>query len=446
MLLVAAACILISIFALRCNWFTVAGIGLVIILMCASLIRYVNQTNYTLVKFLDALKTGDHSIYFSETKKGQSFKNLFEDFNDILRKFRENKIAKEAQFEYFRQILEQIPLGILSIRKEDLHNETDDDEILFLNQSACDLLEQPKHKYWHRFARQIPWLAAEIEELAAGGKKLLDLGKEMDEMVLSIEVVNIEFMGTPFLIVSLQDIHTEIEQKEMEAWHNIIRVLAHEMMNSFTPVSSLAATIKSMTEDKEGQVLEACDIDNETVGDINLGVSTIKKRAEGLLDFVNDYRTLSNVPVPHIKPVSAHEFCEYIDTLMRPTLKEHKIELLRATIPPRAIISMDAKLIEQVMINVIGNSIHALEEIDNGQIKIDCVIKARTIVLSITDNGKGIPAEIRKNIFVPFYTTRNNGSGIGLSLSKSIMKQHNGNIFVNSELGKFTTFSLVFPV
>jgi signal transduction histidine kinase len=443
--LIVSLCLLLGMFADRANWFTVSGLGLLIGLIVFYLIRYVNQTNYTLVKFLDALKTGDHSVYFSQTKKGQSFKSLFEDFNAILKMFRDNKIAKEAQYEYFRQILEQVPLGIISIRKTDLDGEHKDDEILFLNQAACDILEQPRHKYWHRLVRQVPWLVTQINELSNGGKKLMDLGKDLNEAVLAIEVVGIEFMGTPYLIVTLQDIHTEIEQKEMEAWHNIIRVLAHEMMNSFTPVSSLASTIKSMTEDKSGEVRPAVSLDDETILDINLGASTIQRRAEGLLNFVNDYRTLSNVPVPHIQRVNVKDFCEQVELLMRPTLDEKKIRLKKLNIPPRAIIRVDPGQIEQVFINLIGNSIYALEGRENGLITIQCDVRRRNIALSITDNGKGIPDEIRKNIFVPFYTTRVNGSGIGLSLSKSIMKQHGGNIFVHSEPGKFTTFSLIFP-
>lgn len=444
--LILGSCILLAVFVTRQSWFTVAGITVVILLMVISLIRYVNLTNYTLSKFLDALKTGDHSVYFSEEKIGPSFRKLFRDFNEILRIFKQNKISKEAQYEYFNHILEQIPLGIISIKRSDLNKLQESEEILFLNQAACDLLGQPRHKYWHRLARQVPWLAEQIRDMADGGKKLIDLGTDSRELVLSIEVVEIEFMGIPYLIVSLQDIQTEIEQKEMEAWHNIIRVLSHEMMNSFTPVSSLASTIKTMTEDEEGMILDSQSFDNEMVEDINLAASTIHKRAEGLMEFVNDYRTLSNVPVPEFKRVNLREFCQSIEVLMRGVVEEKGITLELSNIPPRIHVNMDVRLIEQVLINLIGNSIHALTGIEEPKITISCEVKPDHIVVLIHDNGKGIPTDIRKNIFVPFYTTRTNGSGIGLSLSKSIMKQHGGNIFVNSKVGKFTIFSLTFPM
>ena len=265
-----------------------------------SLIRYVNETNYSLSKFLNALKSEDHSVYFSTSEKGKSFAGVYRDFNTIIGIFKRNKIEKEAQYKHFRQILEHVNLGIISIRKEDLDDDHAENEILFLNRAASEILNQPRHKYWHRFARQVPWFANEVKLLSNGGKKLLEVGSETQQKQLSLEVVNIHFLEIPYLIITFHDIQSEIEQKEMEAWHNVIRVLAHEMLNSFTPVSSLAGTIKSMTENENHELLKTSEIDDEILTDINLAAATIKKRADGLLDFVKDYRTISNVPVPKI--------------------------------------------------------------------------------------------------------------------------------------------------
>jgi len=442
-ILVASLCI--AFFTVRQNWFTVGGLVIAISMVLLSLVRYVNNTNYTLVKFLNALKNKDYSVYFQQTQQGNSFKDVFDDFNSIIKMFKQNKIDKEAQFEYFKQILEQISVGIISIDRADLEANQTDHEILFLNKAACEILDLPRHKYWHRIAQQVPWLEKEISEMINGGKKLVAVGKDLGQQQLTIEVANIELVGTPYLIITIKDIHSEIEQKEMEAWHNIIRVLAHEMMNSFTPVSSLASTIKSMTEDSQGTVVHASELEDESIIDINLGVSTIQRRAEGLLEFVNDYRRLSNVPVPDLKRVSLVEFFEHVERLMRPVVEQQNIRLEIKEIPPRATVKMDAKLIEQVFINLIGNSIHALKEQDDPCILLECTMTPKNIVLSVHDNGKGILPEIRDNIFVPFYTTREKGSGIGLSLSKTIMRSHHGNIFVQSEPDKYTKFSLSFP-
>ena len=443
--LLAITCLLFAIFINQYFWFTVTGLAIVIILQIMSLIRYVNETNYSLSKFLTALKSEDHSVYFSTSKKGKSFAAVYRDFNTIIGIFKRNKIEKEAQYKHFKQILEHVNLGIISIRKEDIDDEHSENEILFLNRAASEILKQPRHKYWHRLARQVPWFANEIKQLSSGGKKLLEISKDSQQKQLSLEVVNIHFLEIPYLIITFQDIHSEIEQKEMEAWHNVIRVLAHEMLNSFTPVSSLAATIKTMTENDKGEILKTTNIEDEALRDINLGAATIKKRADGLLDFVKDYRTISNVPIPKMKTVNIKDFLQSVERLMKPVLEEKSIPLKIGLVPSNATLQFDTQLIEQVFINIIGNSIFAFEKQENPAISITCEVKDLQTIISITDNGKGIPDDILKQIFIPFFTTRKDGSGIGLSLSKNILKQHNGQLLVSSEEDVYTTFSLVFP-
>lgn len=408
------------------------------------LIQYVNNTNYSLVKFLDALKTEDYSVYFSPSKKGDSFSMVYNDFNLIIKKFKRNKIEKEAQYKYFKYILEHVNLGIISIKKEDLFKDHSDSEILFLNKAACEILQQPNHKYWHRIANNLPWLVKEIKKIANGGKLLVDFGDDIERKQLSMEVIEIQLLNAPYLIIAFQDIRSEIEQKEIEAWHNVIRILAHEMLNSFTPVSSLASTIKSLTESDEGHKLNADDLDGEDIHDINVAATTIKRRSDGLLDFVNDYRTISNVPVPIRHPVNVKQFLNEIQFLMSPGAKDAQVDIKLLPIPANAIIEIDVKLIEQVMINLINNSIHALQGISNPQITLGCIVEPNKTMVFVSDNGKGIEEKILNQIFIPFYTTKKNGSGIGLSLSKNILKKHGGNLLVSSEVGVKTTFSLIF--
>jgi nitrogen fixation/metabolism regulation signal transduction histidine kinase len=362
----------------------------------------------------------------------------------IIKIFKNNKIEKEAQFKYFKYILEHVSLGIISIKKEDLFNEHSNEEILFLNQAASNILQQPQHKYWHRLAIHLPWLDNEIKRLQNGGKTLIDIGDDTEKKQLSLEVIEVSILNTEYLIITFQDIRSEIEQKEIEAWHNVIRILAHEMLNSFTPVSSLASTIKSLTEDKEGNQIGTDKLDDEDIHDINMAASTIKKRSDGLLAFVKDYRTISNVPVPQLKQVNVKEFLSTIDLLMRPLVEEKEIELKVLPIPANASINADSKLIEQVLINLINNSIYALEERQKPTISLSCIVESDKTVIIVNDNGKGIEEEIMNQIFIPFYTTKKNGSGIGLSLSKNILKKHGGNLLVNSVSGQYTSFSLVF--
>jgi two-component system nitrogen regulation sensor histidine kinase NtrY len=442
--LILLFCLLFAYVLINNYWFSTFAVGVILILQVTNLIRYVNNTNYSLVKFLDALKNEDFSVYFSPSKKGDSFVKMYDDFNLIIKLFKQNKIEKEAQFKYFQYILEHVNLGIVSIKKEDLFGPHSESEMLFLNKAACDILKQPQHKYWHRLANNIPWFVDEIKKIADGGKTLVDFGDENERKQLSLEVIEIQLLNVPYLIITFQDIRSEIEQKEIEAWHNVIKILAHEMLNSFTPVSSLASTMKAMTENEKGELLTLDQMDAEDVHDINMAASTIKKRSEGLLEFVKDYRTISNVPIPILTLINVKQFLASIELLMKPSIENANVALKILPIPANAKINADSKLIEQVLINLINNSIHALKGRDVPVIKIGCIVEPEKTVIVITDNGMGIEEKIMNQIFIPFYTTKKHGSGIGLSLSKNILKKHGGNLLVNSEVGKYTTFTLVF--
>ena len=437
-------CVAFAFLLLDKMWLSTAGIGFVIIIQVFYLIKYVNNTNHSLVKFMSALKNEDYSVYFTPSGKGDSFEQVYDDFNLIIKIFKRNKIEKEAQYSYFKYILEHVSLGIISIKKEDLYNNHSESEMLFLNKSACKILHQPQHLYWHRFASHVPWFVTEIKKIASGGKILVDFGDEIKRKQLSLEVIEIQLLNSPHLIITFQDIRSEIEQKEIEAWHNVIRILAHEMLNSFTPVSSLASTIKSLTENQNGELLQVNELDQEVLSDINMAVTTIKKRSDGLLDFVNDYRTITSVPKPQLKRINVKAFLTNIKLLMDSETTSNNVELKLLPIPANSTINIDEKLIEQVFINLINNSIHALEQTEKALITLSCEVEQSTISIILTDNGMGINEQILNQVFIPFYTTKKNGSGIGLSLSKTILKKHNGNLLVSSEEGKYTTFSLVF--
>ena len=305
-------------------------------------------------------------------------------------------------------------------------------------------MQQPQHKYWHRLANQVSWLVKEIEKLSDGGKTLVDFGDESERKQLSLEVIEIQLLNIPYLIITFQDIRSEIEQKEIEAWHNVIRILAHEMLNSFTPVSSLASTMKALTEDEKGELIRSDQLDNEDIQDINMAAATIKKRSEGLLEFVKDYRTISSVPIPKTQKVIVKQFLSSIELLMKPALEKANIDLKILPIPKNASIEIDSKLIEQVLINLINNSIHALQGREAPMITLNYEVLKDKKMLQLTDNGIGIEEQIMNQVFIPFYTTKKNGSGIGLSLSKNILKKHGGNLLVSSEVGKYTSFSLLF--
>ena len=420
------------------------GVGIFIGIQVYSLIQYVDNTNYSMSKFLNALKNEDYSVYFSPSKKGESFAKVFNDFNLIIQIFKRNKIEKEAQYKYFDYLLEQVNLGIITVKKEDLTADHPSEEILFQNRAARDILQQP-HKYWHRIAERAPVFASKVLHLKDGGKDLVEIETINGKRQLSLETISVQLLNTPYLIISFQDIRSEIEQKEIEAWHNVIRILAHEMLNSFTPVSSLAGSVKTLTENENGEVITPKELSDEDVQDINVAVTTIKKRAEGLLDFVKDYRTISNVPMPHLSKVNLKNFLDTIQLLMKTSISDNKIAFEIDSIPKNATVKIDSKLMEQVFINLINNAIYALADTPNPTIRVGCTIQPDFTRILVMDNGPGIEESIIDKVFIPFYTTKKNGSGIGLSLSKSILKKHGGNMTVSSIVGEGTTFELILP-
>jgi signal transduction histidine kinase len=241
--------------------------------------------------------------------------------------------------------------------------------------------------------------------------------------------------------VSLQNIHSELEEKEMEAWQNLVRVLTHEIMNSITPIQSLAATVESEIESQ----IKTSKLNGEQFEDMQLAVQTIQKRSQGLIRFIQDFRNLTHTPKPKLKTIKVTQMLDEIGTLMQKELDQNKIYFIKSLQPADLKINADKELIEQVLINLIKNSIQAFDEQNERIIEMRAykTDKGRPVI-SVKDNGSGIDEEALQRIFIPFYTTKKSGSGIGLSLSRQIMRQHQGSITVKSKLDEGTEFSLKF--
>ena len=235
----------------------------------------------------------------------------------------------------------------------------------------------------------------------------------------------------------MQNIETELEEKEMEAWQRLIRVLTHEIMNSITPISSLAGTVTTILSNNN-------KFDEEVVEDIKEAISTIKKRSEGLIHFVDNYRTLTKVPKPDFKIFQVKELFRNIEKLMLQQFSEKGIKFLRKVDPETLEVTADSEQIEQVIINLMINSIYALEGNENPCITLLANLDEKgKVLIKVIDNGPGIPEEAVEKIFIPFFSTKKSGSGVGLSLSRQIMRSHGGNIRVNSKPGE-TVFTLRF--
>jgi len=416
-------------------WFTITGTAFLLLGAIISLYYYINEIRSDIKRFILAVKTRDHTLNFKNKATKGSFPELYESFGEILQVHKQIRLEQEAMFQLIKTILEQVPVGVIVINNTETAEENE--EIAFFNQAASNLLSIPAYKYWHRLKQHLPAFASEIAQILQGGKRFLEL-KIQDKLIqLSTEVIPLNLYGKNYTIICFQNIKDEIEQKETEAWNRLIGVISHEILNSITPISSLSDTINSMVSDKE-------NLDLSEMEDLKTALQTIKRRSAGLLDFVKDYRLIAELPTPNLESHTIGEILKHIKVLMQPFARVKNVVLDVEQTSSKITIQLDLKLIEQVLINLITNSIYSVEQNENPHISVSYRLENTKLYIDVTDNGKGIEAADLEKIFVPFYTTRKNGSGIGLTISRNIMKMHRGSIEVVSDPGKLTTFSLLF--
>ncbi len=416
-------------------WFTITGVGLILLASTISLYFYINQIRDDIKRFILAVKTRDHTLNFKNKVTRGSFPELYESFNDIIQIHKDIQLGQDAIFQLIRTILEQVPVGVIVVKKS--KDDTQKSEISFFNIAASTLLNVPAYSYWHRFEEHLPLFAAEIEKINAGGKRFLELKIQDKFIQLSIEVIPLNLYGADHIIISFQNIKDEIEQKETEAWNRLIGVISHEILNSITPISSLSDTVNQMINHKT-------TLNQEDLEDLKPALQTIKRRSEGLLDFVKDYRLIAELPTPNAEQHSIGEILQHVKVLMHPMVSAKHIKLQVLQTASKISIQVDFKLVEQALINLITNSMYALEHTEQPLIEVTYRLAHNKVYIDVSDNGKGIDADSIEKIFVPFYTTRKNGSGIGLTITRNIMKMHRGSLEVDSVPNERTTFSLVF--
>lgn len=419
------------------NWYIASVISaLCALLVMIGLIRYVERTNRDLGNFLQSIKNKDFSSIYSVTFRDKSYAPLHDAMNDVMYEFRNVRIEKEIHYQYLQMIIEHINVALICFDSEgDIH---------LVNQAAKDLFNLKRLTH----IRDIGKLDTKILEAV---KKADTKNSLLIKTLIKGEMVGLSLKGTVFKIqdktfslVSLQNIKTELEEQELESWQKLIRVLTHEIMNSVTPVSSLSTAINEMLE-KEGQgVHNLAELDPNDLQDMLDGLKTIEERSKGLLDFVGTYKNLTRLPKPAFAKVHVLPLIKHLKTLMKTELRKWNIDLKIQSSEKDPVIDADHEMIERVLINLILNAIDALHEVEDPAIFIEVSSRNHQIVIEVHDNGNGILPEDIDKIFIPFYTTKKQGSGIGLSLVRQIMRLHKGSISVKSEPGQFTTFTLRF--
>ncbi|MEN2281531.1 ATP-binding protein [Algoriphagus sp. SE2] len=412
-------------------------ISLFLILVVIQIIFFLKYSESSFKKvrvFLDNIKQDKYSQLYPVKFDGTETDDLHIEFNAILAKLKEDQAEKEAQYQYFRSVFKHLSIGLITFGEGG--------EIQIINTSAKRILDVEELKNIAEIEGINKELHLAINNLRTGGSELIKIAHPDGIMQLSVYVIELLMRGEKFKLVSLQNIQSELEEKEMEAWQNLVKILTHEIMNSIAPISSLAGTIKDEIESKMEDVSQVGPSDME---DYLMGISTIEKRSQGLINFVSDFRSLAHIPTPKFSSIGIRNLFDQLEVLLANQLETKEISLRKELNPPELILFGDQTQIEQVLINLAQNAIHAVEDSEIKVITFRAFIdEAGKIILEVSDTGKGIEEEALSKIFIPFFTTKKKGSGIGLSLSKQIMRRHKGNIQVRSAIGEGTTFKLIF--
>jgi len=407
----------------------------IIVIQVSELIRFVTFTNRELAKLLLAIRYSDFSISFKGKKHGRSFQELQDAFVEIIDAFKKVSVEKEAQLKFLKVIVDNVNAGIIAIKE--------DYEIELINQSAQDTLKISTPNYWKQFQQGLPHFSAEIENMEDNERRLLELNIKGNRLQVSAHLTKIKILNFRYSIITFQDIKSEIEQKEIEAWHKLIRILTHEIMNSVTPITSLTETMQMLMVNEDKSPKTRAELTDEDIDDVRFSLKTIQKRSAGLLHFVDDYRRLTKIKQLEVEHLKAEELIKDIVQLMRPEFEKDNIKIVVSIKNPFQI-SADEKLIAQVLINLLTNARHAVQGNASPSIEVLVYFDQTKKVIEIKDNGSGISPDKLDQIFIPFFSTKKEGSGIGLSLSKQIMKKHKGELTVQSEESVGTSFFLTF--
>jgi len=420
---------------------SVALLAGVTIYQILQLIRYVEQTNKKLTRFLNSIRYSDFSTSFSEKGMGKSFQVLNQAFSKVIERFKKERAEKQEHFRYLQTVVQHIGIGLISFNHKG--------DVELINTAAKRLFQISSLRNIKSLSSISEQLLEKMLALKGGNRTLLRLNVKNRTMQLAMYATEFKMRNEMYKLVSFQNIHNELEDKEMEAWENLTQVLSHEIMNSITPISSLSDTVYTLLEQNARKEDGYFFIDYETLGDVKGALNTINKRSHGLMRFVNSYRDFTQIPEPDTKQLSVKNILERARNLNKGEAKSQDVEL-EITVEPKSLeVTADPDLIEQVLINLIKNAFRALEHTEHPLIHLKGFIdNDGKVVIQVHDNGPGISPENQQKIFIPFYSTGKSalrgGSGIGLSLSRQIMRMHRGTLTVKSNPEKGTFFSLKF--
>jgi nitrogen fixation/metabolism regulation signal transduction histidine kinase len=431
--LVGLTMFLLVFMAGRQNMFFAAGLmSIIVIGQLVELYYFTSLTNRKLTRFLESVKYQDFiSGFATDNKLGRSFKDLNLAFNEVLEAFRKARSEKEEHWQYLNTVVQQVRTGIVSFDS--------DGNVQLINSNAKKFLGLSAIKNLSELLQTNPKIFESLNEVEPG-KSVLYKGNDFH---LTIHATELRIRGNTVKLITLQNIQTELQKQELEAWQNLTRVLRHEIMNSITPISSLTSTLREILDHDMAKVNSHYELKAEGAEDLREGLGTIENRSKGLIKFIDAYREYTSLPQPKLKSIRLKDLIDNVTVLMKTELRKPNIEFETHCESDYLTIQADEEMIEQVIINLLKNAIESLNG-EGGKISVIGRYSESAVIIEVADNGPGIIKEAIGKIFVPFFTTKKTGSGIGLSLSRQILQMHNGSLTVESEPGVRTVFSLRF--
>jgi two-component system nitrogen regulation sensor histidine kinase NtrY len=407
-----------------------------LIFQSIALIGFVSKTNAELVRFLDAARYADYSQRFDLSSLGSGFGELGNAFTDILERFQTVRSEQEEQQRHLKAIVEHVPVPLVSIGS---------DGLLTLWNNAARKLFGANHVT--KLSDLTPFgeeFAKHLSAVKPGERRLLNFTIDTMEHQLSISATQILLTNKQEKLVSMQDIQSELDIAQLQAWQDLVKVLTHEIMNSITPVASLAKTTVDLVADCKHKADSYPEL-SEDLQDISAAVETVARRSDGLIQFVSSYRQLTHLPTPNKNKVHVSTLFQQSCALATQQWDKKGIQVQVKIQPSELDVTVDKDMLEQVLLNLLQNAEHAVENCISPKINLHAFLNKRGhVVIEVSDNGKGVPDEISHKIFVPFYTTKQQGSGVGLALSRQIMLAHGGAIKYKSRKTGGTTFRMTF--
>lgn len=406
------------------EWILMSLCLIVGVVAVVKIIRFHFQNIRKLIYLFDSIENGDYAFKFTEYDGSFSDNMLNMSLNrikDILVHARMETIQREK---YYAEILDRVGTGVLVINAKG--------NVYQINRSALRMFGLPVVTHVNQLSVIDRTVSRTILALKSGEKQQLSFSTERGVSNLSVDASEMIVRDTPLRIIAMNDVHEELDEKENESWIRLIRILTHEIMNSVAPITSISDSLLSEKEQIPASARE--------------GIEVIRTTSRGLVRFVESYRQLTRIPAPNCRPFYLRPFLERMRTLaLQGQEKSVPVSIEIDVEPTDLLLYADEDQIGQVVLNLLKNALQALSGEGQGEIRIEAREAERgAIVVDVSDNGKGMPAEVAENVFVPFFTTKQDGSGIGLSLSRQIMRLHGGSLILKSTRPEGTVFRLTF--